>query len=381
MGSDFLDEFKFEHEEKYVMKYKHRGITYCSIIVAVLLTLFSCTPEVEYLGVFGESRMKDVLGQDGVTPIAIDDSITMWTFGDTILGTWKESVTVYDTFDERADPKGMISNSLAFSPRATSDNVKDLDFTFLKRGGRVVQFIEYRRGENPRLDRLWALDGLRIDKVVYVYYLVIRITHPGRAFQFKLRAVGLARWKIPENWRIGDEVNFVRRANIFPEDYPGFGASVIQRGGYIYTVGQYTKDFTSPIKVARVKVGGVEDPRVYEFLAKEGRWVRDINLAEPFLGDVMGECSLSYNEYLRRYVIIYCQLWTGKIVMVSFRRFSELFSAQKREIFKMPELRIKDKRKAWYYSGKEIFAEGPFIYALCINPLEYQPYLLRIKLK
>jgi hypothetical protein len=365
---------------KYVMKYKHRGMT-CSVVIAVLLTLFSCAPEVAYLGVFGESRMRDVLGQDGVTPIAIDDSITMWTFGDTILGT-KESVTVHDTFDESADPKEMISNSLAFSPRATSDSVKALNFTFLKRGGKVVQFIEYRRGEDPRFDRLWALDGLRIDNVVYVFYLVIRITHPGRAFQFKLRAVGLARWEIPGDWRIGDEVHFARRANIFPDDYPGFGASVIQRGGYIYTVGQYsTKDFTSPIKVARVKVGEIEDPRAYAFLTKEGRWISDIDLAEPFLGDVMGECSLSYNEYLKRYVILYCQLWTGKIVMVSFRRFSELFSAQKREIFTMPELRIKDKRKAWYYSGKEIFSEGPFIYALCINPLEYQPYLLRIRLR
>lgn len=362
------------------MKFKHRGIT-SSIVIVLLLALFSCAPEVAYLGIFGESRMRDVLGQDGVTPIAVDDSITMWTFGDTILGA-RESVTVYDTFDERADPKEMLSNSLAFTPRITSDNVEDLDFTFLKRGGKVVQFIEYRRGEDPRFDRLWALDGLRIDKVVYVYYLVIRITSPGRAFQFKLKAVGLARWEIPADWRIGDEVNFIRRANIFPDDYPGFGASVMQRGEYIYTVGQYTtEDFTSPIKVARVTVGGIEDPRAYEFLTRDGRWVRDIDLAEPFLGDVMGECSLSYNEYLKRYVILYCQLWTGKIVMVSFGRFSELFSAQKREIFTMPELGSKDKRKAWYYSGKEIFSEGSVIYALCINPLEYQPYLLRIKLK
>ena len=364
---------------KYGVKYQHRGIT-SFIAIVLLLALLSCAPEVAYLGIFGESRMRDVLGQDGVTPIALDDSITMWTFGDTILGAGR-SVTVYDTFDEGSDPTEMLSNSLAFTPRIASDNVEDLDFTFFKRGGKVVQFIEFRRGEDPRVDRLWALDGLRIDNAVYVYYLVIRITDPGRAFQFKLKAVGLARWEIPADWKMGDEVHFVRRANIFPDDYPGFGASVIQRGKYIYTVGQYTtEDLTSPIKVARVRVGRIEDPRAYEFLTRDG-WAGDIDLAEPFLGDVMGECSLTYNEYLKRYVILYCQLWTGRIVMVSFRRFSDLFSAQKREIFTMPELRSKDKRKAWYYSGKEIFSEGRLIYALCINPLEYQPYLLRIKLK
>ncbi len=364
------------------MKYKNRGMRYCSIFIVVLFILFSCARDVEYLGVFGESRMKDVLGQDGVTPIEIDDSATMWTFGDTILGTWKKSVTVYDTFDERVNPEEMISNSLAFTPRVTSDNIQDLNFTFFKRGGKVVQFIGYRRGEDPRFDRLWAVDGLRVDNTVYVYYLIIRITKPGDAFQFKLRAVGLARWEIPEKWSIGDNVRFVRRSNIFPADYPGFGASVIRREGYIYTVGQYsTTDMASPIKVARVKVDAIEDSGAYEFLAKDGKWVRSIDRAEPFLGDVMGECSLSYNSYLKRYVIVYCQLWSGKIVMVSFKQFSELGSAQKREVFRMPDLKIRDnKRKVWYYSGKEIFAEGHFIYAICINPLEYQPYLLKIRL-
>jgi hypothetical protein len=372
----------FLNRVKYVMKYRLRGMKCCSIFIVVLFILFSCARDVEYLGVFGKSRMKDVLGQDGVTPIDIDDSITMWTFGDTILGTWKKSVTVYDTFDERVNPEEMISNSLAFTPRVNSDNVQDLDFTFFKRGGKVVQFIEFRKGEAPRFDRLWAVDGLRVDNTVYVYYLIIRITKPGDAFQFKLRAVGLARWEIPESWGIGDDVRFVRRGNIFPADYPGFGASVIQREGYIYTVGQYsTRDMASPIKVARVKVDTIEDSDAYEFLAKEGRWVRDIDRAEPFLGDVMGECSLSYNSFLKRYVVVYCQLWTGKIVMVSFKEFSELGSAQKREVFRMPDLKMKDKREIWYYSGKEIFAESHFIYAICINPLEYQPYLLKIRLQ
>src|SRR3990172_13004186 len=80
----------------------------------------------ENLGIFADSRKKDVLGQDGVTPVPISDKVTMWTFGDTILGTWKESVSTDATFSDRVSADNMISNSLAFTDRPTSGNVSSL---------------------------------------------------------------------------------------------------------------------------------------------------------------------------------------------------------------------------------------------------------------
>jgi hypothetical protein len=348
--------------------------------IILILLLCHCSQRVENLGVFGESRNRDVLGQDGVTPIPFNDEITMWTFGDTILGSWKEAVSVYATFEERINQEEMISNSLAFTPRITTENITRLDFTFYKRNSRVVQFIDYKRGENPKFDRLWALDGIRLKDALYVFYLRIRIVKSGDPFGFALRAVGLARWNIQPEWDVGDAVAFVRLPDLFPREHPAFGAAVIERDGYLYTVGQYTNEREgSPIKVARVPVERIERAEEYAFLTRDGRWVRNVADAAPFLGDVMGECSLAYNRYLRQYVIVYCQVWTGKIIMVSFREFAELSRAVKRVIFTMPALTIKG-REAWYYSGKEIFSRGSMLYAIVINPAEYQPALLKIRL-
>src|SRR4030042_3566656 len=58
------------------------------------------------LGIFGESRKESVLGQDGCTPIPLDKGV-MWTFGDTILGSWKGDLSVDSTFEDSAVIKGM----------------------------------------------------------------------------------------------------------------------------------------------------------------------------------------------------------------------------------------------------------------------------------
>lgn len=353
------------------------------IFPIILLLLVACSPKVENLGIFAEGRKQDVLGQDGVTPTPISDTIMMWTFGDTILGSWKEGVSVHATFSEKVNPDTMIPNSLAFSRRPTDETVKDLAFTYYKEKGKVSQFLKYRRGENHRVDRLWALDGIRIRDAVYVYYLRIKIDDPGKPMGFRLDGVGLARWQLSRQWKIGDTVTFKRIRDIFANGYPAFGASVIRIKDYIYTLGQYsTKDFTSPIKIARVRAGEIENRKAYRFLQKDGNWIDKIEDAQPFLNDVMGECSLSYNRFLKKYVIIYCQLMTGKIVMVAFDDFSKLMNTPKEVLYQMPKLvpQKNKKEQLFYYSGKEIFSQDSYLYSICIHPGEYQPYLLKVNL-
>lgn len=353
------------------------------IFFIFIIYLNSCGgASVEELGIFGESRKGNILGQDGVTPIPFTDSITIWTFGDTILGSWKGNVSTNATFGESTNIKSMISNSLAFSNNLTLKNIKNLKFVFLKKDGKVCQFLKMHENENPTIDRLWAVDGIRIDNKVYVYYFIIQIEKLKHS-SFKKKGVGIAVWDIPEGWEIGDPVSFKRLPDLFPGNWPAFGVSILKKDGYIYTAGQYiTEGNTSPIKIARAKISGIKCGRAYEFLGDQGRWVRDINKAKAFLGDVMGECSLSYNEYLKKYVIIYCQLWTGRIIMVTFKNFCELNNRLK-EVIYIPQLLVQEKNKKplWYYSGKEIFSTGDLIFIIYINPEDYQPYLLKINLQ
>lgn len=340
----------------------------------------SCTG-VKNLGVFGLSRNNYVLGQDGITPVQLNNSVTMWTFGDTILRTDKPGTSA-SSGSQKADviPE-MISNSLAFTESPSSGNISALNFIFVKENGKVCQFIKNKKEENPARIRLWAVDGIRIENRMYVYYIITEITDPGIPFSFIMKGIGIAQWNIPDKWEPGGPVKFRRLPDIFPSGYPAFGVTVLERDGCLYTAGQYAaKDKTSPVKIARVKKNLITERTAYEFLSGKGGWVSDIDKAGSFLGDVMGECSISYNDYLRCYIIIYCQQWTGSLIMVRFNDFSALFSAEKEKIYDPPRLEQKDK-PLFYYSGKEIFSEDRHIFMIYINPLEYQPYLLKVNLQ
>jgi len=353
------------------------------LLLAIIVPLFfiACDYRVENLGVFGTSRLEHVLGQDGVTSIPFSDEVTLWTFGDTITGSWKKGVSPDAPFTERAAMTGMIHNTLAFTEKVTENNITSLKFTYYREKGKLASFLKHRPGENPSLDRLWAFDGIRIDNRVYVYYVHVYIENPAKALSFRVKSVGLARWDIPAEWKPGDPVSFVRLKDIFTGSPPAFGAAVFRKDGYIYTIGQYsTRNFRAPVKIARVPVERIEDSGSYEFLTANGTWTRILAKGDSFLNDVAGECSLSYNEYLRSYIIVYCQVFSGKVILVNFKDFAGLHGAEKKVIYAAPEVQVEDKVQApWYYSGKEVISFGKTMYAIYIHPTEYQPYLLRIR--
>ena len=356
------------------------------VSMAILIALLGLTCggeiQVEPLGVFGTSRLKYVLGQDGVASIRFDDTLTLWTFGDTILGSWKGDVSAGATFSERAIIKNMLSNTLAFSGPPASATIGKLEFIYYSERGKITPFLRNLPGENPGRTRLWALDGIRLGGTVYVYYLDIRIDDPGKPMAFSLRGTGLARWDVPPGWKKGDSVDFRRTAKIFSAAEPAFGGSVIEKDGFIYTVGQFsTKDFKSYARIARVPAGDIEKRSAYRFLAPGGRWTGDIGESMALFGDVSGECTLSYNTALGKYLIVYCKLWKGEIAVVPFADFRELDSPGVKTVYTPPQLPRKGERQEhFYYSGKEIFAEGRDVFVIYINPADYQPYLIRVKL-
>ncbi len=336
----------------------------------------------ENLGIFGASRKSDVLGQDGVTPIALTDQITMWTFGDTILGNWKKEVSVADTFDDAVAIKSMLSNSLAFTVSPTDNNVPDLEFTFYKENSAVTPFIKNLPEEDPAIWRFWTIDGIRIGDVVYVYYMIITIDHTLQTYPFAVKGTGIARWAIPEKWQIGDPVRFERLGMLFDKDQPTFGDSVILKDGYLYLIGHgkaAAGEIGVSVQITRVRPEDIEEKTAYRYLRTDGRFTCLYRDAGRFLHDVAGECSLSFNEVLNSFVIIYCNLWSGDIIRVIFDDFSKLNEAEKKVVYTPPPL-VEAKRDipVSYYSAKEIFHTRDHLYAIYIQPVIYQPILLKI---
>ncbi len=363
---------------------KAKKIFFITITVVAVVIAFSqvaCRAKAEPLGLFAPSRLEHVLGQDGVAPIPFDERLVLWSFGDTILGEWKGSVSAFATFSERAIVKSMPANSLGFSGPLSKESIKDPGFEYYRENGTIVPFIRTERGEDPARIRLWALDGIRLGNSVYVYYVKIRIDEPGKLLAVTPRGTGLARWDVPNGWRKGMNVNFKRMDGLFSPHEPVFGGCVIEKDGFLYVTGQQTKkDFKSYAFIARVPAAHIGVRSEYRFLSREKSWDADIANALPLFGDLAGECTISYNEARKSFIIAYCRLGKGEIAIKEFRDFDSLSDAPGKTIYTLPPLPDKSDQAVFYYSAKEIFADGNSLFVIYINPTEYQPYLVRIEL-
>jgi len=183
-------------------------------------------------------------------------------------------------------------------------------------------------------------------------------------------------WAIPEGWKPGDGMEFRRLGPLFPGEGPAYGASAMKRDGYIYLAGHRKKGESFPLSFARVAERDIENSDRYEFLSREGRWVKGYGNSGDFFGDVSGECSLSYNNKLKSYIVIYSKIFTGEIITVKFSDFDRIAAAEKKPVYTP---RKKDSAAIWPYSGKEIFSEGGKIYVIYIDPVLYQPVLLEFR--
>ncbi|MCL1833383.1 MAG: DUF4185 domain-containing protein [Leptospirales bacterium] len=352
------------------------------LLFIILLLVLSCTnnPTAVEHGIFAPSRLESIIGQDGVCSIDFWDDITLWTFADTIIGNWISDKGRMESDQNEAVIAGMISNSIAWSEKITENNYKDIPFSFYKKNGRVKQFIANNRDEDPWKHRLWALDGFRYKDRVYIFYLHIYVPDPGEFLNFEVLYTGIARWDIPQGWKGGDDFNFKRLGMLFENGTPFFGAAVMPKGDYIYLIGHSKKGGDKfPISIARTKIDDAENRSSYSFLSSDGEWVDDIEKRGDFIGDVSGECSLSYNDYLKEYIIIYSKAFTGDLAMVRFKEFSKFPKAKSKVVYK--NSRVIESNKLWPYSGKEIFSSKNIIYAIFIDPVKYQPILVELKFR
>jgi len=357
----------------------YRKIIHSLLLLSLLVISCAEKPKVIEHGIFAPHRLESVIGQDGVCSIDFDDKITLWTFADTILGEWKsEDKIVSGLIKDDAVFKKMIPNSLAWTVKADKKNILNPEFNYFRQNGEVAPFIKNRKDEDHMKHRLWAVDGIRIDNTLYVYYLHMFIPDPSKLLEFETLYAGLAKWNIPQGWTPEDPVDFKRVKKIFENNPPAFGSAVVKKDGYIYLAGHYKGEGLSfPVKIARVETGKIENRDDYTFLKSDGTWTGDINNSDSFLGDVAGECSLNWNEYLKEYVIIYVRVFTGEIILVRFKDFNDLASAEKKIVYKIPG---EVKSGMWHYSGKEIYSSGRSIFMIYINPDTYQPMLVEIKL-
>ena len=361
----------------------HKANIFMLFCIIYCMAAFPCLSQEINEGIWAPHRLKSILGQDGVTPVPVTDSkgnkVFFWTFGDTFLGSWKGNVNTTSTFDfnNSVNINAMIPNTLAISDVPNDDNYKNLNFQYLLEDKAVTQFIKYDKGENPFVIRYWANDGIQLGNAVYIYSMIVKIDQNIKPFPFKVMGSGLVKWNMDNKWNAKD-FNAVKFEKIkgFVADNLIVGDSVIEKDGYVYLLGraETTANSYASLVFMRVKSENIENFSSYEFLSESGQWA-DKNMAK-FFNDICGEASLSYNETLKKYVVIYMQAAKQQIIMITFKDFSCLPENIEKQIIYVPPA----KNGINYYSAKEIFSTKDYIYAIYIDPSIYQPILVKKKL-
>ncbi len=346
-----------------------------NIIVLILSILISCSkPQVENLGFFAQNREKSIVGLDGFSNIETKNGKVIWTFGDTILGEWKNPPTVNDTFENSAVMEKMIPNSIAVTEKLSENNISDLKFNFYSYNKYPKEFIK----ENSYLKniRVWPLDGIELENRIFLFYVKIKLA-ADKDNPFKIIANGLSEIKIniEENTISETQSNTIKELN--PQGMISLGDSVITNGSFIYIAGRKSNPTGLPcIYFARTDIHNFINPDKYEYLSQKGNWKENFSNAGTFFSPAAGEFSISYNEYLKSYVVIFMGL-DGILKSAVFSDFNKI--GPEKDIYTPQKLPKIDKRPfMFYYSGKEIFHSEKFTYAVFINPAVYQPVLIKI---
>jgi len=361
---------------KETVKCKIKSI-YLPVLLFTVIAAGAAFGETVNEGIFAPSRLTSVLGQDGVTPIPVvfkdGEKKYLWTFGDTLLGTWKGPVVTTATlnFTGAADMASMPCNTLALSDAPTETNYKDLLFKFYMGSSTASEFIKYDQTENPFKNRLWADNGIQTAGGVYVFYMDVELTKEN-AIGFKFNGTGLAKAEVPENAEIA-KFNFERVKGFYAKDLL-LGDGVAEADGYIYILGRIAKKGDGSLNAlcaARVKPELIEDFSAYEFLSQEGTWQKKEKGA--FFDDISGEASLVYDSGANLFRIVYLSGITQEIKLVEFSTFKEFAQGPDTKSVYKPE----PKKDILYYSAKEIFHSKDTVYLIYIDPSIYQPILVK----
>ncbi|MBM3973466.1 MAG: DUF4185 domain-containing protein [Planctomycetes bacterium] len=235
--------------------------------------------------VAGGAREAHVLYQDGALPTPVPGG-TLWTFGDTFLGTRNP--------DGSPAYAGDRSNTLALLPAGERDFPPKL--RYLRSGDGVAKApLALLDGENQKTRRLWPLAGVQLGGHSYMFYGLLDVTGPG-PWGFKPVGTGLARSEQP----------FATYERLAPTGggWPIDPTSIVRRDGwlYLYTPRRFhgEQELRSGLLIARVRPADVEQPHDYEFFAGLGdrgvpSWTAHVEDAIEAADGVWGQASVAWH--------------------------------------------------------------------------------------
>lgn len=249
---------------------------------------------------FEKGKNAHVLGQDGAYSIRVDTRTVLWLFADTWIGEIKP--------DGKQSVWGASTNGGAVSRSSSAYSLPGSLEYFQDENGWPVSVLTYGADENQSVRRLWPRHGLVSGDRVYVFYSLIQQFGPAQGeFAHVGQGVAYTGTKSPGT--------FVRLRSgngyVFWNDVePAFGSAALRDSdGWIYL---YGRKLTEPGKyamvLARVRDGDIADKSRYGYYGagnSTAAWTSDISDAAFLFEDAPEELSVSFNDFLKLYVMVY----------------------------------------------------------------------------
>ena len=265
-----------------------------SILLPLALTplLLGAAPagiQAEDQGMVFRGAHPRVYGLDGAFSVPIAPGRSLWSFGDTLIGSVKANG----------------DRHIADMPFNTAAIVDDRD---VLQGAAHARFLGAPGPVLPPpgspTQRVWPLALVRVGDRLWHYQVAIAPFGTG-ALDFKVTGTGVASAPLSE------KPVFTNTRWLWPGEAPSFGASVLSHDGrlYLYAGGAATH-------LARVAPGRLDRIEAYEYFAGAGRWSRDWREAQALPGSGP-ELSVRWNAYLKAFVMIHVPPF-GKTIEARF---------------------------------------------------------------
>jgi len=318
----------------------------------------------DYIGSLFKNNKASVLGHDGAYSIPLDDGRVLWTFGDTLIGNERKD---YDPekrlIDEWLNSEWakenivMTANSACFvGTRNAAELTKSVPYYIGQTRGIAEEIIPSVLAPNRagRYRPVWPMDGICLNGNVYIFTIMVDC---GPADPTKANAPDI---NVFGTGVVKSEYPFTQFHRLRPTVYPNlpkdpanhpeyqylwwncdlnkagdqiaaYGTGVLKNvlDGYVYIFG--SKMTTQKGKVvhgvslARVRVKDIENITKYSYLkelrGKDPIWTNNPAEAMLIFDGNANEMSVSYNEYLSKFLVFYPYI--GDIKEQRIERFLE----------------------------------------------------------
>jgi hypothetical protein len=345
------------------------------------------------MGILFSNNQHRMVGQDGAYSFKLNENETFWFFGDTFIGERTPGESLWYPGGKAVGPKDMSGTGLIEKMYNNTGLIsldksgsKGLDnFNYITdKNGSIIPLINLLPEEDPDEIRVWCLHGITLYDKVYLFFIKVRMISEGIfPVNFEILGSGIA---------VGDsrDWKFKRIFNndtdlLWGEHDPKFAAAVLfdEKSGFVYLYGVVQENSVQNCYHARVTPDKIEDISAYEYYCGNEEWDKNLRKAVPVFTGMPNELSVSYNNYLKRYLTVHSHDLSGNIV----GRVSETPWGPWSEPVVLYSVHVEREKELPYpvliYAGKEHPSlseeKGKIIYLTYIEFEEYYPHLVKVE--